>query len=140
MADDPRFVHNNDRVAHQQAIEDAIIAWTRQQPLAEVVKVLEEAEVPVGPIYSVVEMVRDPHFLARGLFEEELLPDGSAVKLPIIAPKLSETPGGTEWIGPALGAHNREILGDQLGISEQELQELAAEGVIASLEVSTASL
>lgn len=134
MAEDPRFEHNNDRVAHQQEIEDAIIAWTRQHTLPQVVQILEAAEVPVGPIYSVVDMLQDPHFLARGVFEDCTLPDGSSVKLPTIAPKMSETPGGTEWIGPPLGAHNQEILGELLGLSEQELQELAAEGVIAPLE------
>lgn len=134
MAEDPRFEHNNDRVEHQREIEDAIVAWTRQHTLAEVVEILEAAEVPVGPIYSVVEMLKDPHFLARSLFEDCTLPDGSSVKLPTIAPKMSESPGGTEWIGPPLGAHNREVLGDLLGLSERELQELAAEGVITPLE------
>jgi crotonobetainyl-CoA:carnitine CoA-transferase CaiB-like acyl-CoA transferase len=134
MAEDPRLKHNNDRVAHQQEIEDAIITWTQQYTLPEVVEILEAAEVPVGPIYSVVDMLQDPHFLARGVFEDCTLPDGSSVKLPTIAPKMSETPGGTEWIGPPLGAHNQEVLGELLGLSEQELQELAAEGVITPLE------
>jgi formyl-CoA transferase len=79
-------------------------------------------------------MLKDPHFLARGLFEDCTLPDGTTVKLPAIAPKMSETPGGTDWIGPPLGAHNREVLSSMLGLSEQELQALAAEGVITAPE------
>ena len=130
MAADPRFEHNNDRVEHEQEIEQAIIAWTRQQSFEEALRVLEEARVPAGPIYSVADMLQDPHFQERGLFEEVTLEDGSTVKLPTFAPKLCATPGGTEWIGPALGAHNQEILGGLLGFSQQELDELAAAGVI----------
>jgi len=130
MAEDPRFEHNNDRVQHVDEIDQAIIAWTSQHPLEEVVRVLEEATVPVGPIYSVADMLADPHFQQRGLFEDLTLEDGETVKLPTLVPKLSETPGGTEWVGPPLGAHNREVLGEILGYSDQQLRELEAEGVI----------
>jgi crotonobetainyl-CoA:carnitine CoA-transferase CaiB-like acyl-CoA transferase len=134
MGADPRFAHNDDRVRHQKEIEDAIIQWTSQHTLAEVQEVLEKAEVPVGPIYSVADMLRDPHFIARGLFEDVTLPDGSTVKLPAITPKLTETPGHTDWIGPALGAHNREILGGLLGLPEETIAQMATEGTIGTSE------
>lgn len=130
MANDARFEHNNDRAEHVDEIDDAIIAWTSQHSYKEVLRVLEEATVPVGPIYSVADMVRDLHFQARALFEDVVLDDGDRVKLPTLIPKMSETPGGTEWVGPPIGAHNQEILGGMLGFSEQQLAELAAEGVI----------
>ena len=75
------------------------------------------------------DMLEDPHFQARGLFENVPL-DGDTVKLPAFTPKLSETPGGTEWIGPPLGAHNQQIFSEMLGFSEQEMHALASEGVI----------
>ena len=132
LAGDPRLEHNNGRVTHAELIDDAISAWTRQHSLQEVIEKLEKAEVPVGPIYSVAEMVEDPHFNARGMFENHILPDGTTIKLPSIAPKLMETPGRTEWIGPELGAHNSEVLGALLGISEEELRQLAQKGVVGS--------
>jgi crotonobetainyl-CoA:carnitine CoA-transferase CaiB-like acyl-CoA transferase len=133
MAQDERFANNAGRVAHQQEIEDAVAAWTSQHTAIEIRDILECSEVPVGLIYSVADMVEDPHFIARGLFENVSLPDGSRVKLPTLTPKLTETPGETEWIGPKLGEHNREVLGGLLGLSEAELQALAAEGTIAPL-------
>jgi crotonobetainyl-CoA:carnitine CoA-transferase CaiB-like acyl-CoA transferase len=134
MGSDTRFSHNDDRVTHQQEIEKAIVEWTSKHTLAEVQESLELADVPVGPIYSVADMLRDPHFIARGLFEDSTLPDGSTVKLPIFTPKLTESPGRTEWIGPSLGAHNREVLGGWLGLSDETLTKLASEGTIAPLE------
>jgi len=130
MANDPRLEHNNGRVKHAEEIDNAITAWTSQNPYKEVLHVLEEAAVPVGPIYSVADMLSDPHFSARGLFEDVVLEDGNTVKLPTLVPKLSETPGGTEWPGPPLGAHNKQVLGKMLGFSEEQLKDLAAEGVI----------
>jgi succinyl-CoA---D-citramalate CoA-transferase len=133
MAEDERFANNVGRVAHQQEIENAIAAWTSQHTAIEIRDILECSEVPVGLIYSVADMVKDPHFIARGLFETVSLPDGSTVKLPTLTPKLTGTPGETEWIGPKLGEHNREVLGGLLGLSEAELQALAADGTIAPL-------
>src|SRR6185437_3228641 len=111
MSTDPRFTHNNDRVVHVDEIEDAIIEWTQRHTLKDVIAILEGASVPVGPIYSVRDMLEDPHFQARGLFEECTLPDGKTIKLPTLCPRLTESPGGTNWIGPKLGSHNSEILG-----------------------------
>ena len=130
MAGDPRFKHNNDRVKHVDEIEDAIIAWTRQHGHDEVLRILEGVGVPTGPIYSVVDMMKDPHFQARGLFEQVPLGDGDSVTLPTMIPKLSETPGRTEWIGPPLGFHNQEVLGGLLGMTGKYLEKLEADGII----------
>ena len=90
---------------------------------------LEEAEVPSGPIYSVADMFADEHFQARGLFES-VESNGKPLAIPAMIPKLSETPGGTRWPGPSLGAHNEEILGELLGMSAEEIAHLKAAGDI----------
>lgn len=130
LAEDQRLAHNNDRVEHEQEIDNAIGAWTGQHTYEEVLATLEEAGVPSGPIYSIADILRDPHYTARGMFETITLADGSRVKLPTFAPKLTETPGRTDWIGPALGAHNHEVYCGLLGMSEQDLSLLHEEGVI----------
>ena len=75
---------------------------------------LDEAGVPVGPIYSIEDIVNDEHFQARDMLQTVALPDGESVLVPGIVPKLSETPGSIEWIGPELGQHNDEVLGRKL--------------------------
>lgn len=130
LAEDPRLQNNEGRVAHEELIDSAIEQWTRQQTCQEIFDILEVAQVPCGPIYSIAEIVRDPHFNARGLFEEVEVPKGEKVKIPRIVPLLSETPGRTEWAGPPLGAHNEEIFCLRLGLSKGELAALKAEGVI----------
>ena len=82
----------------------------------------------MGPIYSVEDMISDPHYNARGMFETVEI-DGEPLKIPAILPKLSETPGRTDWPGAKIGAHNGEILGDLLGLSEEDLNSLSDDGV-----------
>ena len=74
-------------------------------------------------------MMSDPHFLARGMFEQHAFADGTPIKLPAITPKMSATPGQTKWLGPALGEHNDEILG-ALGYDEEAIAQLRRNGVI----------
>jgi formyl-CoA transferase len=130
LANDPRLAHNDGRVEHEAMIDAALEEWTRSHTYDELFAALEKADVPTGPIYNAADIVRDPHYQARGMFEDAEIGGGETVKLPTFVPKLSATPGRTEWIGPPLGAHNREIYGGLLGMSDDELAQLAREGVI----------
>jgi formyl-CoA transferase len=129
LADDPQLAHNEGRVARTDEIDGVIGAWTAARDLDEVLRVLNDAEVPAGKIYDIADIVADPQFRARGMIEQCVLPDGRGVKLPGVVPKLSETPGGTRWLGPALGAHTREVL-SAAGVSDTALAELERAGVI----------
>jgi len=129
LADDPRLADNAGRVAHQQEVDGAIAAWTATLDADAVFARLEAASVPAGPIYSVREIMADPHYRARGMFEQVDV-DGHALAVPAITPRLEATPGRTDFGGPALGAHNREVFGRILGLEEAEIDALAAAGVI----------
>ncbi len=130
LAEDPRLEHNEGRVKHEELIDGAIDGWARTHTYQEIFDTLESAAVPCGPIYSIAEIVKDPHFKERGLYEEVEIYKGDKLKLPGIFPLLSETPGRTEWPGPPLGGHNEEILCGRLGLSKKELANLQAEGVV----------
>jgi crotonobetainyl-CoA:carnitine CoA-transferase CaiB-like acyl-CoA transferase len=95
-----------------------------------VLTALEAAGVPAGPIYSVADQVADPHFQARGLFEDVQVATGKTVTLPALAPRLVDTPGGTAWPGPPLGAHNDEVYRGVLGLDDDALAALRATGAI----------
>ena len=129
LATDPRLACNEGRLAHEGEIDEALAAWTATLPGDEVLARLEAAAVPSGPIYSVADMVSDPHYQQRGLFEEVQV-GGRPLKLPAIRPLLSETPGRTDWPGPEPGAHTREVLEQVLGLTPAELDELRRGGAL----------
>lgn len=129
MADDPQLARNDGRVPRTAEIDGAIQAWCDTQTIDDALAALKQADVPVGKIYSVRDMMTDPQFLARRMFEQHTFKDGTPIKLPAITPKLSETPGETKWLGPALGEHNDEVL-RALGYDEAHIAQLRSEKVI----------
>ncbi|MBN3764270.1 CaiB/BaiF CoA-transferase family protein [Burkholderia sp. Ac-20365] len=129
LADDPALARNDGRVAQNAMLDAAITAWTSHHSIDDVLAALESAEVPSGRIYSVADIVADPHYQAREMLLKADLPGGASVKMPGIVPKLSETPGEVRWQGPALGEHTSSVLAD-LGYAQSEIERLRREGAV----------
>lgn len=130
LAEDPELADNAGRVSREEEIDDAIIAWTSKNDFDFVYEELVKAEVPAGPVYSIADIAKDPHYAAREVFESIDLGDGETVKIPSVLPKLSRTPGGTDWTGPALGQHNDEVLKELLGMSDEDINGLKENEVV----------
>ena len=129
MARDPRLANNAGRVQHEQEIDNALAAWCMSKDAAEILQLLEQARVPGGPIYNAADMLADPHFQARGMFEQVEI-DGKPLKIPALVPRLTETPGRTDWPGGAIGSHTGQVLRDLLALSPEQIERLQADGVI----------
>lgn len=129
LADDPRLADNPGRMGQAEAIDAAIQDWAARHDAAAIVRAMREAEVPSSRIYGIADIVADPQFQARAMFEAHHLDDGTAVDLPAPAPRLSATPGRTRWLGPALGAHTAEVLAE-LGYDTGQIDAMRADGVI----------
>jgi len=129
MSQDPRLSSNPGRVEHEAEIDKALSQWCLENDSTHLLKILDRNKVPAGPIYNVEDMINDDHFNARGLFEQVEI-NGKQLKIPAIMPRLVKTPGATKWPGPELGSHNREVLGDLLGLSDEEMVGLSRDGVI----------
>ena len=130
LADDPALRSNDGRSAQATMLDAAIADWSGSRSIAEALATLEAAQVPAGRIYSVADIVADPHYQAREMILPTALPGGTAVKMPGIVPKLSETPGEVRWSGPALGAHTDAVLAD-LGYDAAAIAALRTTGAVA---------
>ena len=130
LAAHPEMQNNFGRVTHEAEIDDAICAWTLTQSYDDAYAAMVDADVPCGPVYSIADIANDQHFIERGLFEEVEIEPGDTLRIPAVLPKLSETPGGTDWIGPKLGAHNEEVFCGILGMSRSELEDLIDKEII----------
>ncbi|MBA1194094.1 CoA transferase [Pseudomonas entomophila] len=129
LAEREDLARNDGRAPQSEMLDAAITDWTSAHPIAQVLDVLAQAEVPSGRIYSAADIVADPHYQARDMLLEATLPDGAQVKMPGIVPKLSDTPGQVNWQGPALGQHTDDVLGT-LGFSDADIQRFRQEGVV----------
>ncbi|MEH6558500.1 MAG: CaiB/BaiF CoA-transferase family protein [Oceanicoccus sp.] len=130
MAENPAMADNAGRVIHEAEIDAALCQWCKENNAETIINQLEAERVPVGPIYNIEDMINDPHYQARGMFEQVEI-DGKPLKIPAIMPKLDSTPGKTDWSGPKLGSHNDEIFRDVLGLGDEELKALKVSAVIS---------
>jgi formyl-CoA transferase len=129
LASDVQLADNAGRDARRDEIYALIDGWVATQDEVAVLAILAAAEVPASRVFSVADMFVDPQFLARQMLESASLPDGKSFKMPGIVPKLSGTPGSTEWIGPTLGQHTDEVLA-ALGYDAAVISQLRAAATI----------
>ncbi len=130
MGGDPRYATGAARVENRDEVDAAVSGWTRTLDMDDLVRELDEREVPVSPINSIADIFRDPHFASRGSIVEVDDPILGPTRMPGVVPRLSDSPGRVERLAPSLGEHNEEVYGELLGLDATELAALSAEGVI----------
>lgn len=129
LAEDPSLATNDGRDLRRDELYGVIDRWANGLPLEQLMQALTVAQVPASRIYSAEDMFSDPQYLAREMFLQARLPDGKAFRMPGIVPKLSGTPGSADWVGPALGEHTDELLG-QLGYDAAAIAALRQAGAV----------
>jgi succinyl-CoA---D-citramalate CoA-transferase len=125
LADDPSLSDNAGRSRRAEELDAAIGAWTGTREAGEVLEALSRAQVPSGKIYSMADIAADAQYLARDMIRQVRLADGTPLKVPGIVPKLSDTPGDIDWVGPELGEHTEAVLAAH-GYGRAEIAELRA--------------
>lgn len=128
LIDDPRFRTNAARVAHAAELDAIIGTFIAERTQAENVAFFERAEVTVGPIYDVRQILDDPHFTAREIVAD--YPDPEMGQLPMhhVVPRLLGTPGSIRAPAPRLGEHNRELLGE-IGYDAERYAQLQRDNI-----------
>ena len=127
---DPRFATNDARIANGEAVDQAIARAVGKRSREEIVRLFETEGLTAAPVYDIADIMEDPHFKARHTFVELPDPELGTVTMSAPTPRLSDTPGAIRWAGPALGAHNREVYAGELGLSDQEIARLQADGIV----------
>jgi len=126
---DPRFSSLAGRSTHPEEIDALVSAWVKDKTVAEVVEILERAEVPVAPVQTISQAARDPHLWERNMLVEIEDGETSRTFVPGLTVKFSETPG---TIGPISqpGEHNEEVYCGLLGHNPEDLKSWLQEGAI----------
>jgi formyl-CoA transferase len=128
LIDNPRYRTNADRVQNAHELDEIIGAFVAERTQAENVAFFEKAEVTIGPIYDIAQIVEDPHVLERELIAD--YPDADMGSFPMhhVVPRLSGTPAAIRTPAPRIGEHNRAILAEA-GVDDAAYQELLAAGI-----------
>lgn len=131
LSDDPRFATHEARGRNQSELDAIIDDWTRQHTIAEVEALMIEHSVPAGRIYTAADMMDDPHYRAREALIERPHPVHGTVTMANSFPKMSRTPGTVRTPAPqTVGQDNRAVYRDLLGLSDDAIRRLEADGII----------
>jgi formyl-CoA transferase len=131
LADDPRFATHLARGERQDELDGLIAEWAAQRDAHEIDRVLNDAGVVCGPIYTMAEIFDDPQYRARDMLVEHVDPEFGPYVGPGIVPKFSDTPGEVRWSGTwEEGSHNEEVFCGLLGLGDAELRALEEDGVV----------
>jgi crotonobetainyl-CoA:carnitine CoA-transferase CaiB-like acyl-CoA transferase len=99
LGDDPRFATFEGRAAHRDEVDTAVAEWIGVRPSQEVLAAFEAAHAAIAPVYTMRELLRDPHVRARKMFPTV---DGIVQQGPVA--RLSRTPAELRWPGRPLDA------------------------------------
>lgn len=133
LAADPRYADPVDRAERMEEVDEIVSTWTRGLSKHEVMQILRDAHVPGAPILTVPEVMSDVQLVERGAFVDVQDPVRGEVRLLTAPVRLhGSEPRGIERTAPALGQDTKRVLGELLGMSEEELAGLEALGVTGS--------
>jgi formyl-CoA transferase len=131
LADDPRFIGNQNRVKNVAALDALISGWAGAMDATALERILAAADIPSTRVYTIADCAADPQYRARGMIREVDDPLLGRTLHPGMVPRIDGVDDPLRWTGPAIGAHTGEVLGTLLGYSASRIEALRRDGVIA---------
>lgn len=125
----PLYSDSNERKKHELELEAIVEQWTLSLPSEKLIELLEAGGVPCAPIKTINQVRNDPHVKARNSLWELDYPGLGKYPVPGLAPRFS-TIEVQKNRAPLLGEHNREIFGEMLGYTAEQLEQLQRSHVI----------
>ncbi len=132
LVSDSRFAEPTSRLKNQDDLNKIIEDWTVTQDKMQAMRCLQEAGIAAGAVMAHWEHFDDPHFKERGFFQEVSNPEIGTY--PYQSPsgfRLSKTPGYNRSHAPRFGEHNRHLLQDTLGLTDEQMTELERKRIIS---------
>ena len=130
LTTDPKFIDNSARVENSVECNGIVGAWIEQHTRDEVIEHFDKFGVAYSAVFDMEDAFRDIQYRAREAMVRVPDPDLGEAVVQNVVPKFSATPGSVDFLGPAMGAHNEEIYGAELGLSKDRLKELKDAGII----------
>lgn len=130
MTSDPRYSTNAERLKRADEVNGMVREFVASRSRQEILELLDAHGVPASPIYSIRDIMEDPHYKARENVVELPHPRLGTLKVPGVFPKFSRTPGAIHTLGRDLGQDTCAILQTELELSQEQIEDLKARGVI----------
>lgn len=129
LIEDPKYATNTDRVANNDTLDPIVADFMASRTQAELLDLFEKADVTVGPVADIAQLMDHPYIDDRAIIVDVPDPDMGRVPMHNVIPRMSGTPAGLRSAAPELGQHNREIY-SELGLDDEELERLGRQGIV----------
>ena len=129
-AEEEKFSTLEQRLLHQDELDQHIEEWTQHHTPQQVMQILQHGGVPAGAVQNGETLFQDPHLRERDYIVLVDDPDTGLVEYPGTFVRLSEAPGRVERCH-ALGEDNLDVFGRLLNMSSEEIVTLEKSGVLA---------
>jgi benzylsuccinate CoA-transferase BbsF subunit len=130
FAQDPRFAGTDGRIEHADELDGYLARWTKDFEPYALMEKLRAAGVEAGVVQTADDLGRDPQLAHRGHFQTLDHVHLGPMQFENYGIRLSDSAPHLRTPGPNLGEHNREVLTDCVGLTEDEIRELEREGVL----------
>jgi crotonobetainyl-CoA:carnitine CoA-transferase CaiB-like acyl-CoA transferase len=127
---DPRFATNTRRVENVDEVDAVIEDWTTDRKKYRIEEMLTSVGLPCGAVRTVDEVINDPHLEYRDMVNEIDHPTYGEIKVPGSPIRLSKSDPPDVDPAPTKGEDNARVLRDRLGLSEETIEALEADGII----------
>ena len=128
---EPWFSSGSTRAQHAELLDGYVGSWIAQRNADEVVREFEAAQAAVAPIYDISDIMKDPQFEALRTIVSVEDPNLGDIKMQNVLYRMNQTPGEIKWTGRAKGADSRNILKDQIKLTDDQIDKLISQGIIA---------
>jgi formyl-CoA transferase len=137
LVQNPQFSRQADRYQNRDELRGIIGTWALMRDKYQAMRELAEGGVPASAVLDTSDLYNNPHLVERGFVHEVEHPRHGAVKLLGWPVRMSESSVEIE-AAPMLGQHSKEVLNDDLGLTQTELDDLTTQGVIKQMALNSA--
>ncbi|MBK0392558.1 CoA transferase [Ramlibacter sp. CrO1] len=130
LAKDERFATHDARWKNIEVVNGMVGDWIKSMPVSDILGILEQHGLPHSLVFSVDDILADPHYGQRGSIATLEHPALGPLKMPAPTPRLGGTPARAMEPAPALGRDNEAVYRGLLGLDEQAYASLKARGAI----------
>ncbi|MEI4771823.1 CoA transferase [Psychrobacillus sp. FJAT-51614] len=126
----PKFINNKARLQNVKELDEIISEWISKHTYEQVVEIFNSTGAVVGPMYTIPQLLEDPHYKQRESFITVRDEDFGDMRIPNVVAKFSKTPGRVKSLGPKKGQHTAEILKNDVKLSDTQIAKLVELGII----------
>ena len=132
LIDDPRFNTGPKRTRDHATLEPLLNAAFLRRTTEEWLEMFLAAEIPCGPINTIAQVVLDPQVQARGMIQEVTQRRAGTIAIANTPVRLSRSESGIKGPPADFGEHTVEVLGAMLGLTAEQIADLAERKIVAT--------